>query len=113
MLRDQVYLMDILEAARLAVSYVEGVDADRFFTDTLLQDSVIRRIEIMGEAARRISAQMKAAYPGIPWQEMAGMRNLMIHEYDNVDLGIVWESVRNDIPVLIAQIGPLLDRDAR
>ena len=111
MQRDQVYLLDILEAARLAVSYVQGVQVDDFLVNTQLQDSVIRRIEIIGEAARRVSEQTKAAHPDLPWREMVGMRNLMIHEYDDVDLWAVWETVQNDLPGLIARLTPLVHRE--
>ena len=113
MQRDQVYLLDILEAARLAVSYVQGVQVDDFLVNTQLQDSVIRRIEIIGEAARRVSEQTKAAHPDLPWREMVGMRNLMIHEYDGVDLWVVWETVQNDLPGLIARLAPLVRQEGQ
>ncbi len=108
MKRDEVYLLDILEAARLAISYVKSVTEEEFIRDTQCQDSVIRRIEIMGEAARRVSAQGKVAQSDIPWGEMTGMRNLMIHDYDGVDLKIVWNTVKQDLPRLIALIEPLV-----
>lgn len=84
--RDRVYLLDILEAARLALSYVKDVTKEAFLRDTQRQDSVVRRIEIIGEAARRVSPEMKKSYLIVPWNEMVGMRNLMVHEYDDVDL---------------------------
>lgn len=108
MQRDHGYLFDILEAAKLAVSYVEGVAKDAFLLDTQCQDSVIRRIEIIGEASRRVSPQTRAAFPGIPWNEMVGMRNLMIHDYDDVDLEIIWDTVQSDLPRLIELIKPLV-----
>ncbi len=106
--RDRVYLLDIMEAAKLAVSYVEGLSKERFLRDPQRQDSVIRRLEIIGEAARRISPEMKDSLPPIPWSEMIGMRNLMIHDYDDVDLHIVWETVHRDLPRLIHLLEPLL-----
>jgi uncharacterized protein with HEPN domain len=111
--RDQVYLLDILEAVRLALSYVRGVTKETFLCDTQCQDSVIRRIEIIGEAARRISPQTKESYPVIPWNEMVGMRNLMVHEYDDVDLEIVWDTVQRDLPLLIELIEPLIPPDVK
>jgi len=108
MQRDAVYLLDILEAAKLAVSYVAGISKDAFLLDTQCQDSVIRRIEIIGEASRRVSPETRDAFPGIPWSEMVGMRNLMIHDYDDVDLEIVWDTVQCDLPRLIALIEPLV-----
>ena len=106
--RDRVYLLDILQAARLAVSYLEGVAEEMFLRDTQRQDSVIRRIEIIGEAARRISPETRTAYLDIPWNAMIGIRNLMVHDYDAVDLQVVWRTVQLDLPALIARLEPLL-----
>lgn len=104
MQRDKVYLLDILESAKLALTYVGDKKGEEFFKDIQSQDSVIRRLEIIGEAARRISEKAKAAYPNLPWNDMIGMRNIMIHEYDNVDLSMVLETVRKDLPQLIEEI---------
>lgn len=106
--RDTEYLLDILEAAKLASAYVEGKTREQFFKDSQCQDAVIRRLEIIGEAARRISGETKAKLPDLPWQGMIRMRNLMIHEYDSVDLAIVWDTVLNHLSVLIQQIAPLV-----
>ena len=109
MQRDRIYLSDILDAARLAVSYLDGVEMEAYIHNVQLQDSVIRRVEIIGEASRRISEETKAAHPNIPWREMIGMRNFMIHEYDDVDVWVVWETVRYDLPQLITQIASILE----
>jgi uncharacterized protein with HEPN domain len=69
---------------------------------------VIRPLEIIGEAARRISQDTRDAHPEIPWEQMIGMRNRLIHEYFRVNLTTVWETVQNDLPSLIALIGPLV-----
>ena len=74
-----------------------------------MQDAVIRRFEVIGEAARRISDEGQSAYAGLPWMEMIGMRNIMIHEYDNVDLHVVWNTVKNSLPGLIAAITAILE----
>lgn len=108
MARDQSYLLDILEAARLVVSYVTGVSEEKFMSNTQLQDSVIRRIEIIGEAARRISPATQALYPQIPWSAMIGMRNMLIHDYDDLDLETVWQTVQRDLQDLIILIEPLI-----
>jgi len=101
MQRDKEYMLDILEAAKLAIDYIGDKTREEFFEDLQCQDAVIRRLEIIGEAARRISEETQAAYPDLPWSDMVGMRNIMIHEYDDVDLVIVWETVNNDLPPLI------------
>ena len=81
---------------------------DDFLNDAKCQDAVIRRFEIIGEAARRISDELKSEYPQIPWYEMTGMRNIMIHEYDDVDMVIVWQTVKRDISSLISMIEKII-----
>ena len=108
MQRDREFLLDILEAARLARSYLAGISKAQFLGDVQRQDAVIRRLEIVGEAARRISPETRAVLPGLPWKPMIGMRNVMIHEYDDVDLETVWNTAENDIPRIIETIEPLL-----
>lgn len=108
MQRDRVYLLDILEAAKLAVSYIEHKSKDAFLNDIQCQDAVIRRLEIIGEAARRISDDTQAAFPILPWREMIGMRNIMIHEYDDIDLDTVFKTVEKDLPALIKSLEGIL-----
>jgi uncharacterized protein with HEPN domain len=108
MQRDVSYLLDILDAAKLAVAYVSAKTQKEFLQDTQCQDAVIRHLEIIGEAARRISDETHAGLPGLPWSAMIKMRNLMIHEYDNVDLAVVWDTVQNHLPTLIQLIAPLV-----
>lgn len=106
--RDLAYLLDILEAAKLAAHYVSATTKEEFLLDTRCQDAVIRRLEIIGEAARRISDETRAMLPGLPWSAMINMRNIMIHEYDDVDLTVVWDTVQNHLPPLIRSIAPLV-----
>lgn len=74
------------------------------------RNAVIRRLEIIGEAARRISDETKSAYQNLPWYEMVGMRNVMIHDYDDVDMVIVWETIQNDLPPLISALESILSK---
>ena len=106
--RDRAYLFDILDAARLALSYIESITEEVFYQDIQCQDSVIRRLEIIGEAARRIPETTRAAFPELPWNEMVSLRNVLIHEYDDVDLSIVWNTVRNDLPPLISALQKII-----
>jgi len=108
MQRDREYMLDILEAAKLAIHYTDEITREEFFRNTKYQDAVIRRIEIIGEAARRISGETQAAYPEIPWSDLISMRNFMIHEYDDIDFGIVWETVKNDLPLLVDSLDNIL-----
>ena len=108
MSRDTEYLIDILEAAKLALAYVSGKSKDEFLEDTQCQDAVVRRLEIIGEAAGRISDETKSALPDVPWKEMIGMRNVMIHEYDGIDMVIVWDTIKTNIPTLIASLEKIM-----
>lgn len=105
---DSGHLLDILSSARMIRSYIESVALDEFLRDTKLQDSVIRRLEIIGEAAGRISVQFREKHPEVPWSEMRGMRNRMIHHYDDVDLHIVWNTAQDNIPQLLELLDPLV-----
>ena len=102
--REFNYLVDILEAARLLQKFVEGVNQDTFENDLMRQAAVMRQLEIMGEAARRLSEETRQELSEIPWHQIIGMRNRLIHVYDDVDLAIVWDTVQNDLPPLIAQL---------
>jgi uncharacterized protein with HEPN domain len=111
MSRDSAYLLDIFEAAKLALNYLEGKEKEEFFKDIQCQDAVIRRLEIIGEAAGRVSAATTTTFPNLPWKKMVNMRNIMIHEYQDVDLGIVWDTVQNDLPPLISLLEPLIPKE--
>ena len=106
--RDRAYLFDILEAAKRILQYTEKKSEDQFISDIQCQDAVIRRFEIIGEAARRISDEMKNEYPEIPWFEMVGMRNIMIHEYDDIDMTILWDTIQKDLPPLISLLEKMI-----
>jgi uncharacterized protein with HEPN domain len=104
MSRDDTYLVDILESARIALAYVSGKNREAFYADMLCQDAVVRRIEIIGEAARRVSEEARSKYPQIAWREMTSMRNLVIHEYDVVDIQQVWDTVQTKLPQLVDEL---------
>lgn len=93
--------MDMLEAARLARSHVGGKSWEQFDADVACQDAVIRRLEIIGEASRRVSQQTQTLLATVPWRLMVGLRNMVIHQYDDVDLLVVWDTVQDDLPALI------------
>lgn len=102
--RDQAHLADILLSARRAIEYVSTKEKKEFLQDQQCQDAVIRRLEIVGEAARRVSEPTRLFLSKLPWTSLIGMRNLLIHEYDGVDLEIVWETVQRDLPKLVAAL---------
>jgi uncharacterized protein with HEPN domain len=108
MSRDDTYLVDILESSKMALGYVSDKSWNEFYEDTQCQDAVVRRIEIIGEAARRVSQETRDKHPQIPWREMTSMRNLVIHEYDVVDINQVWDTVQNKIPPLIKELAKIV-----
>jgi uncharacterized protein with HEPN domain len=101
-------LVDILRYARLIREFVKGIEKSNFDQDEKTQFAVTRCIEIIGEASKGIPDEFKAAHAEIPWRRMAGMRDILIHYYAEVDTDEVWNVSQNDIPVLIAQIEPLI-----
>ena len=108
MSRDKEYLLDILESAKVALSYVRGKSKDEFMHDMECQDAVIRRLEIIGEAARRVSEKAQELLPEIQWSDMIGMRNFVIHKYDGVDVEVVWQTVHDDLEGLVSKIEKFL-----
>jgi uncharacterized protein with HEPN domain len=97
---DQVYLEHILEAISKIESFVNGLTKFDFDRNVLIQDAVIRNFEIIGEATKKISKQFIQEHPGIPWQDMAGMRDKLIHDYLDVDLDVIWRTIESDLPLL-------------
>jgi len=108
MWRDDAYLLDIVVAARKVINFTNGVTREQFDNDEILQNAVIRFLEIIGEASRSISQELKDSHPEIPWREIIGMRNRLIHHYFKVDAEKVWETIQDDIPSLIVMIEPLI-----
>ena len=94
------FVEDILDAMGKSELLIEGVSYEQFETDFRINFAVIRALEIIGEASKRLPDDLRVRYPKIPWKGMAGMRDRIIHGYDNVDYQIVWEVVKKDIPAI-------------
>ena len=108
---NELLVMDIVEAIRRITAYRNGVGRERFLADIMIQDAVIRNLEIIGEATKKISEEYREQHADIPWREMAGLRDVLIHNYGNVDLHIVWKTVASDIPQLAEAMAALLEQD--
>lgn len=102
--RDLTYLDHILQSAAKAIEYLNGVGYHDFLANEEKQDAVVRKIEICGEATKRLSLEFRNAYPAIPWKAIAGMRDKLIHDYLDIDLDMVWDTVEKDLPGLIVQL---------
>lgn len=92
----------MLDAARDAVGFAEGLERKDLFQDRKLALAIVKCIEIVGEAAARVTSETRVRYPYIPWTDIVGMRNRLIHAYYDVDLDRVWDTVLDDLPPLIA-----------
>jgi len=97
-----------LIAARRAINHLDGVQSRTFEESELLQDAVVRALEVVGEAAAHISTEYRETHPEIPWHKMIGMRNRLIHEYFRVNYAAVWDTVRNDLPDLVKMLEELV-----
>jgi uncharacterized protein with HEPN domain len=102
-------LGDILEAVQRARSYTAGQSYEQFLADTKTQDAVIRALEILGEATKRLSSSLRESHPEIPWKSMAGVRDKLIHDYFGVNIDIVWQIVRDQLPTLAEQVAAALE----
>jgi uncharacterized protein with HEPN domain len=100
-------MLEIIEAIQ---QYTQGLTRDGLCRQQIVQDAVIRRFEILGEAARNVPSDMRQNHPEVPWHQIANMRNYLIHGYHVVDLDVTWDTVQNDLPVLEQQLRQLLNQ---
>ncbi|MEL7350603.1 MAG: DUF86 domain-containing protein [Cyanobacteria bacterium P01_A01_bin.116] len=106
--RDLQSLIDIEQAANKAAQFLKSVDGkEAFVKDEKTQSAVVFQLLIIGEATKRLSRKLRQQYPDLPWSLMAGMRDNMIHEYDDIDVEQVWKTVKSDIPNLLFALKPV------
>jgi len=103
----KIFLTHILDSINLVEEYLKGKSKLDFLNSKQLQDSVIRRIEIIGEAIKNIPNDIKKNYSQIPWKEITGMRDILIHQYFGVDLDLTWQVIEKDLPRLKRQISDI------
>ena len=104
-----LYLQDIVEASERIASYVKDVTHSEFEADQMRIDAVIRNLQIIGEAVKKLPDSIRDGYPNIAWQEIAGLRNRVTHVYFNVDINIIWDVVQFELPLLKTQIQQILE----
>jgi len=108
---DQVYVGHMLDTANKAIGFVQSITRETFDNNELLRLSLTHLLQIIGEAARRVSPDFRAAYPQIDWKAIVGMRSKVVHDYLNVDEDIVWDTVLNELPSLVNELERILNAD--
>jgi uncharacterized protein with HEPN domain len=109
---DLEFLGDILESAGRAMHYVDGMSYEKFMADPRTQDAVMRNLEILGEATKRLSQRVREANPEVPWRNMAGVRDRLIHHYFGVNLDIIWQIVSEELPEVADQVRQILAEES-
>ncbi|QTA79233.1 DUF86 [Desulfonema limicola] len=101
---DHLYINDICESVRAIESYIEDMGYEDFISDRKTYSATIRELEIIGEAVRNLSDELKNQYPDVVWQQIKSFRNKIVHEYFGIDYTIVWDVIKNELPILKSQI---------
>ena len=107
--RDDLRLRHILDAAERISAYLKGADQGSFLANRMLQDAVIRNLEIIGEACVNLSPELLDANADVPWHKASAIRNRLVHGYFDVDLRVVWQTAKDSVPPFVLQIAALLD----
>ncbi len=111
MRRDQLYLSDIIEAADHVDAFLESLDFEGFLKSELVRSAVAQKLSIIGEAAARVSEELRNRYPHIPWPQITAFRNILIHAYFGIDWNEVWKSARVDCPTLRGQVTGIMAKE--
>ena len=98
MSRDSASLLDIVRAGELVLQFAQGLNREQLASDILRQSAILYQISIMGEATKRLSREFREQHSEVPWDDVAGMRDIIAHQYDRVDLDIVWQVIQRNIP---------------
>jgi len=109
---DDLYLRDIMAAAAAIERFLKGAEQRQFMNDELLQSAVLQKLTVIGEAAARISPELRSAHPEVEWQLAASLRNIVVHAYFAVDWSTIWQTAVQDVPALSRKVAPILGRDS-
>ena len=107
----KLYLQDIWESTLAIEEYTQNLTEDKFYSNRQVQDAIIRRLEIIGEAVKNVDDDFRNKYPQIPWKKIAGMRDIIAHEYFGVKLERVWDVVRKDLPQIKQQMLLIMEKE--
>jgi uncharacterized protein with HEPN domain len=104
------YLRDMLEATDKVASFISGLSEEAFLKDEKTQYAVVRALEVIGEAAKKIPDDVRATYPGLPWRQIVGMRDVLIHDYFGVNAQVVWKTATLDVPSMAEVLRGIVSR---
>ncbi|NET41015.1 DUF86 domain-containing protein [Okeania sp. SIO2B3] len=108
MSRDKASLLDIVNAARRVLQFAEGIDKSELATNEEKQSAILYQIIVMGEATKRLSPEFREQYPEIPWKDIAGMRDILAHQYDRLNFNTLWDVIQSDVPEVLPLLESLL-----
>lgn len=111
MSRDEAAILDIVKACQLAIEFKGEVVKKDFLDDLKTQSAILHQLLLLGEATKRLSLEFRSTHPHVPWSKMTGMRDKLIHDYDEVDMDEVWKTVASDIPKLLTVLVPLVPQE--
>jgi len=98
------FIIDMIEAADMVASFIQGMNKEQFLADKKTQFAVVRALEIIGEAAKKVPDSIRSRYPDLPWREISGMRDKLIHDYFGVNNEVVWKTAVEDVPEIAANL---------
>lgn len=103
-----VFLEDIATSCEKILRFTEGLNADSVFEDDLRRDAVLFNLHVLGEATKKLPAEIRERYPDVPWRQIAGMRDVIAHAYFSLDTGILWSAISDDVPALLKRTRQIL-----